>query len=637
MSNIILGTAGHIDHGKSTLIKALTGINTDRLKEEKKRGITIDLGFAFIDLPSGRRIGVVDVPGHEKFVKNMMTGATGIDIVLLVIAADEGVMPQTIEHLNILELLEIDKGLIAITKKDLVDKEWLELVIEDTRDHVKGTFLEDAPIIPVSSTTGEGIDILLKEIDKYSSTEAKKDINSPFRLPIDRVFTLQGIGTIVTGSLASGNIRVGEEVEIFPRNVTSRIRSIQMHGKSYNYAEAGNRTALNLADVKTDEIKRGDVVSKIGALMPTKKAYVYFRLLEDAPHPLKDRERVRFHVGTKEVMARIELLDKKELIQGGKTYCLVHFEEPIVTIYKEHFIVRSYSPITTIGGGKILFINPAKVRKSKRSEVINALIKTYKGNEEDFILGFLSIFGKKYTDISNLCPYLGMNIDQVSKICKELLELDKIVLVKVGDKNYIFDKSFYEHLTESLIKQLKKYHKKFPISEGISKEELRSRLKLDIGIFESLLEGWEEQNLIEIRENIVKIKGFKVELNKRQQELYDDIFKIFNKQGWSPPSISDLVSELDATDKEIKELIYRLTYDGKLVKLAEDIFMSAEWIEKSIELLREFFGEKDKLTVSEFRKMLGTTRKFALPLLEYMDKLKITRRVEGIRIQGSKL
>lgn len=379
------------------------------------------------------------------------------------------------------------------------------------------------------------------------------------------------------------------------------------------------------------------VVSKVGALMSTNKAYVHFQLLGDALHPLKNRERVRFHVGTKEVMARIELLDRKELIPGEKTYALIHFEEPVVTVYKDHFIVRSYSPIITIGGGKILFINPKKIKRRQNLKAISILKKTYEGDVKDFILGYLSLFGERYVNVSDLCPYLGMNIEQVSKACKVLLESNKIILLKVSDKSYIFDKKFYEDLTENLIKQVKKYHEDFPISEGISKEELRSRFRLDAGIFESLLGGWEEQNLIEIQQNTVKIKGFEVKLDKNQRKLYDYILKTFNEQGWMPPSIADLASELAAKDEEITEIIYRLTYDDKLVKLTEEIFMSVKWVEKSIMILKKFFKEKNELTVSEFRKMLGTTRKFALPLLEYLDKLKVTKRIKGIRIKGSKL
>lgn len=637
MNSIILGTAGHIDHGKSTLIKALTGITPDRLKEEKKRGITIDLGFAFIDLPSGKRIGVVDVPGHEKFIKNMMTGATGIDVVLLVVAADEGVMPQTIEHLNILKLLNIEKGLIAITKKDLVDNEWLELVIDDTREYVKGTFLEKAPIVPVSATTGDGIDKLISEIDKLCTGKINKDTKSPFRLPIDRVFTLQGIGTIITGSLLSGTIRVGENVEIFPRKITSRIRSIQIHGESYDRAEAGNRTALNLTDVKTDEIKRGDVVSKVGALMSTTKAYVFFQLLKDSPHVLKNRERVRFHIGTKEVMARIELLDRNILNQGEKTFVLVHFEEPVVTVYKDHFIVRSYSPITTIGGGQILYINPKRIKKRELDKAIDILGESYKGSAKDFILGFLSFFGQNCVELYDICPHLGMNIEQVREVCKVLLELNRIIAIKVSDKDYIFDKTYYEHLTEKLLQQVKKYHKDFPISEGIAKEELRSRINLDSKLFESMLKGLEEQDLIEIQQNIVKLKGFEVKLDKKQQQIYNDILENFNKHGWAPPSISDLASDINTSEEETVEIIYRLVNDGNLAKLNEEIFMSVRWVEKSILLLQQFFKENDELTVSKFRKMLGTTRKYALPLLEYLDRLKITRRVKSIRVAGSKI
>ncbi|MCG0275553.1 MAG: selenocysteine-specific translation elongation factor [Thermosediminibacteraceae bacterium] len=637
MSNVIIGTAGHIDHGKTTLIKAMTGINTDRLKEEKERGITIDLGFAHLVLPSGRKVGIVDVPGHEKFVKNMLAGVGGIDLVLLVVAADEGIMPQTREHLNILKLLNVKKGIVVVTKKDLVDEEWLELVKEDIEKELKGSFLENSPIIPVSAVTGEGIKELIEVIDKMTSETSEKDLDSPFRLPIDRVFSLPGIGTVVTGSLICGTVSVGETVEIFPKGLISKVRSIEVHGESRKSAQAGQRTAINLSDVKPEDISRGDVVSSVGAMMVVNRAAASLKLLKDAPRPLKNRDRVRFHAGTGEVMARVILIDGDELFPGEEAFVFLDFEEPVAIIYKEHYVIRSYSPITTIGGGQILFINPAKFKRSMRNEVLDALRRAKEADLEEFILGFVSIFGRSHIPLKDLVPYTGRSFEKIKEASENLSKAGKALVLRVGPEEEVFDKKFYEEKSDEAKEILENYHKKFPLSEGMAKEELRSRLNMEAKVFEAVLERWVNEGLVESKGKTVNMKGFTVKVSERQKEIAEKILLEFKEKGWAPPGLNELVASFSEEAEEVKEVLNWLVSRGDIIKINEEIYMAREWVEKARELLQKFFSENSELTVAQFRDMLGTTRKYALPLLEYMDGIKVTRRLKDIRVAGIKL
>ncbi|MCG0276703.1 MAG: selenocysteine-specific translation elongation factor [Thermosediminibacteraceae bacterium] len=637
MSNVIIGTAGHIDHGKTTLIKAMTGINTDRLKEEKERGITIDLGFAHLLLPSGRKVGIVDVPGHEKFVKNMLAGAGGIDLVLLVVAADEGIMPQTREHLNILQLLNIKKGIVVVTKKDLVDGEWLEMVKEDIEKELKGTFLENSPIMPVSAVTGEGIKELIEVIDRMTAETREKDLDSPFRLPIDRAFSIPGIGTVVTGSLVCGSIHVGETVEVFPKGFISKVRSIEVHGESKQSAYAGQRTAINLSDIKPEDISRGDVVSKVKAMMPVNRAAASFKLLKDAPRPLKNRERVRFHAGTGEVMARVNLIDGDELLPGKEAFVVFDFEEPVAVIYKEHYVVRSYSPITTIGGGQILFVNPAKFRRSMKDKVLEALQRAKEGDLEEFILGFVSVFGSSHLPLKDLVPYTGKSFEKIKEAAQGLSEKGKALVLRVGPEDEVFDKKFYEEKSAEAKKILENYHKKFPLSEGMAKEELRSRLNLTGKVFEAMLTMWMNEGLVESKGTIVHLKGFTPKVSGRQKEIAEKLLRKFKEKGWAPPSLDELMVSFTGEAGEVKEVLNWLVSRGDIIKINEEIYMAREWVEKARELLQKFFNENSELTVAQFRDMLGTTRKYALPLLEYMDGIKVTRRLKDTRVAGIRL
>ncbi|SHM61526.1 selenocysteine-specific elongation factor [Caldanaerovirga acetigignens] len=637
MSGVIVGTAGHIDHGKTTLIKAMTGIDTDRLKEEKERGITIDLGFAHLLLPSGRKVGIVDVPGHEKFVKNMLAGAGGIDLVLLVVAADEGVMPQTREHLNILQLLNIKKGIVVVTKKDLVDEEWLELIKEDIKKELKGTFLENSPMVFVSAVKGEGIKELIELIDNMTAESCEKDIDSPFRLPIDRAFSIPGIGTVVTGSPICGRIRVGETVEIFPKGLISKVRSIEVHGESKDSAYAGQRTAVNLSDVKPEDISRGDVISKVNAMMSVNRAAVWFKLLKDSPKALKNRERVRFHAGTGEVMARINLVEGDELLPGMETFAIVDFEEPVAVVYGDYYVVRSYSPVYTIGGGRVLFVNPPRLKRALKDKALETLKKAKEGGLEDFILGFVSVFGSPHIPVKDLMPYTGKSFERLMEAAKSLSKKGKVLVLCVGAEDEVFDIKFCEEKREQAKQILENYHQKFPLSEGMAKEELRSRLNLVGKVFEALLDMWAKKGIVESRGKTVRLKGFAVRMDEKQKKVADMLLREFKEKGWTPPSVEELQALFGVEEGAVKEVLNWLVFKGDIVKIGEGLYLGREWVERALELLREFFRENSELTVAQFRDMLGTTRKYALPLLEYMDGIKATRRLKDIRVAGVKL
>ncbi|MDF2839448.1 MAG: selenocysteine-specific translation elongation factor, partial [Clostridia bacterium] len=426
MKNIIIGTAGHIDHGKTTLIKALTGRDTDRLKEEKERGISIDLGFTYFDLPGGKRAGIIDVPGHEKFIKNMLAGIGGIDVVVMVIAADEGVMPQTREHLNILKLLQVKKGIIALTKMDMVDSEWLEMISEQVRQEVEGSFLEEAAIIPVSSIKAQGLKELIAELVRLTEDVEQKDTASIFRLPVDRVFTVAGFGTVVTGTLISGSIKEGDKVEFYPSKLESRIRSIQVHEKNVKEAFAGQRAAINVANIKVEEIHRGNVLSKPGSMEPTMMIDAKIEMLQDAPMTIDNRDRLRLYHGTSEIMCRVVLLDREELKPGESAFVQLRLEEQIACRKSDRFVVRFYSPMITIAGGTILEPNPPK-RKRFKEDVLEELSIKEKGNPEEVVEQFLLQNSDKYYEKKEIMKQLGNCDENFNNIIDALVDKGLII------------------------------------------------------------------------------------------------------------------------------------------------------------------------------------------------------------------
>ncbi|MGZ3597793.1 MAG: selenocysteine-specific translation elongation factor, partial [Syntrophales bacterium] len=472
MKHFIIGTAGHVDHGKTALIKAITGIDTDRLKEEKERGISIELGFASLNLPDGRTFGIVDVPGHERFIRNMVSGASGIDMVIMVIAADEGVMPQTREHLHICSLLGIKKGLVALTKADMVADEWLDLVKDDVHEFLKGTFLEASPVVPVSSITGAGIEELLDALGRVAADIQGESDAGIFRLPVDRTFTMKGFGTVVTGTLISGDIELGEDVEILPPGVTAKVRGIQIHNQSVTVAEAGQRTAINLQGVEKDTIARGDVLARPRTLKPSMRLDICMEYLSNNSRKLKNRNLVRFHVGTNEVIGRIILLDREDVEPGAKASAQVVLESPIVAMARDRFVIRSYSPVTTIGGGMIVDPLPKK-HKGKSGRVNHEIDLLHDGNDTERAGIIIERSGIEGIGISELEMRTGIHQSILKDILGTLSSKKQVVVVDT-DESRIVSASIYQNLQDRILLEMRAYHERYPLKEGISKEELRS-------------------------------------------------------------------------------------------------------------------------------------------------------------------
>jgi selenocysteine-specific elongation factor len=475
MKHIIIGTAGHIDHGKTTLIKALTGRETDTLREEKERGISINLGFTFFDLPSGKRAGIIDVPGHGKFIKNMLAGISSIDIVLLVIAADEGIMPQTREHFEILQLLDVKKGIVVLTKSDLVDEEWLAMIKEDIKNEFKGTFLENAPIHSVSSKTGVGLDGLIKNIDKFTEEVEAKDIQGHFRLPVDRVFTVSGFGTVVTGTVISGSVKESEIVEIYPAKVVSKVRGIQVHDQPVKVAEAGQRCAINITNIKVSDVKRGDVISVENLMEPSLMVDCKLYYLKSASRPLENRQRVRLYHGTSEIICRVIILNKEQVEPGEEAYIQLRLEKPLTAQRNDRYVIRSYSPMDTIGGGAI--IEPlAKKAKRFNLEYIEELRIKENGRTESILENVIKNLSGEYPRAVDIIKSLGKNEEKVQEKLEQLINESKIVKFDSGDKAIYIHKDFINEKAVEMVNMLGKYHKDNPLKWGISKEETKNKV-----------------------------------------------------------------------------------------------------------------------------------------------------------------
>ncbi len=634
MKNIIIGTAGHIDHGKTTLIKALTGRDTDRLREEKERGISIELGFTYFDLPSGRRAGLIDVPGHERFIKNMLAGAGGIDVVVLVIAADEGVMPQTREHLNILSLLKVKKGIIALTKKDMVDQEWLEMIIEQVREEVEDSFLKEARIIPVSSISGEGLKELIDEIDKITEVVDEKNTHEGFRLPVDRSFTITGFGTVVTGTLLSGSINEGDKIEIYPVRTETRVRSIQVHEKNVKTAYAGQRVAINVANVKLDEIKRGDVLAQPGRMETTMMLDARLEILKDAGKPIDNRDRLRLYHGTSEIMCRVVLLDREELKPGESAFVQLRLEEETACMKGDRFVIRTYSPMLTIGGGTILEPNPPK-RKRFKEDVIEELKIKEQGDPAEVVERYLIQNSNKYPERKTIIKAVGnINPETYDKIASGLLEKELAKEFRLGDETYMLHVRYLKDVETKLMEILEAYHRKNPLKSGISKEELRTRVFEGIKprLSDLIFGYFESEGLIKLENQYAARSGFKVQFNKIQEQIKDAIEKSYGENPYNPPKLAEL-AEKRRLDKNQCQLVYNALVDmGRLVKLDEDIAIAADAYSKAVELLRKYIKDNGSIQLGQFRDLLGTSRKYAMALLDYFDQNKITKRVGDDRV-----
>lgn len=631
MKQIVVGTAGHIDHGKTSLVKVLTNIDTDRLKEEKERGITIDLGFAHLDLDDDLHLAIVDVPGHERFVRNMLAGVGGIDLVLLVIAADEGVMPQTREHLAICELLKIKEGMVALTKADLVEEEWLEMVREDVEDFLKGTFLAGKPVVPVSSRTGQGLEVLLRELGTLAAAIPSRPDTGTFRLPIDRVFTIRGFGTVVTGTLLSGSVELDSPVIIYPKGLSAKVRGIQVHNQSVNKALAGQRTAINLQGLGKEELERGDVLSHPGSLLPTYMMDISFRLLPDSPWPLKDRVRVRFHHGTSEILGRIHFLDREELLPGEEAYAQFRLESPLVALPKDRYVIRSYSPVRTIGGGDILEVAPHKLRRS-RKDLVHHFETLELGSQVEVIAHQLQEAGINGLKWAELIPRSSLPPERLQAISAAMLQEGLAVAVQ-EDGTWLVHSSRYHRFLQELIEDLKTFHTRFPLKLGMSREELKSKSRrVEDRVFLMALKDLEREGQIAIQGEKVRQADHSVQLAGRMGQLKADIEREYAQGGVQPPDLEKVFEKFSVRRPEEKELIHVLLEENRLVRVKGDLYYHREALDPMGEKLKEFLQVHGEINPGQFKDLFGVSRKYAIPLLEYFDSRKVTMRLGDKRV-----
>jgi selenocysteine-specific elongation factor len=631
--HIVIGTAGHIDHGKSALVKALTGIDPDRLKEEKERGMTTDLGFVFY----GDNATIIDVPGHEKFVRHMVAGASTIDFVMFVIAADDGIMPQTYEHLEILKLLAIKKGVVVITKKDLVKDDRLQSVINDVKTLLKDSFLENAPIIAVSNTTLEGIDELKKILDKLiQETEAKID-RGIFRMGIDRCFVIKGFGTVAAGTVLSGKTKVGDTLELLPEKKSVKIRGIEVHGKQVNEVGTGYRAAINLVGAEKEEIERGDVLAQPGFFEPSEFLNASLYLLSNVGKPLKTFERLRIHLGTKEILGRVVFLDKKILQPGEKAMVQFRLEAQAVCAINDLYVIRTYSPQVTIGGGTIIESKATKV-KGFDEDLIAHMERSEKGDpivliEENLMSNFE--LPRKITEIAT---DINLPINEIKELAKTLNEQGKIICLDEKRDLYYSQKNF-EELKDKIIGQLKDYHKNNPTSIGITSLELLKRISagLDKFLLDNTLEKMAKDNIVQILpDKKIKLSEFKITLGKEIDELISRIEKIFLETGFKPIEYNELKLMIPAKETLIKKAHQYMLDNGMLINIGEGLVLHQKYVKEAEVKLVDFLKKNREIKVSQFRDLLNASRKAALPLLIYFDGRGITVRREDTRVLSQK-
>ena len=629
--HIIVGTAGHIDHGKSALVQALTGTDPDRWQEEKRRGITIDLGFAHLDL-DGLHVAFVDVPGHERFVKNMLAGAGGIDLVVLVIAADESIKPQTREHFDICRLLGIARGLVALTKADLVDAEVLELVRLETEEFLKGSFLEGAPIVPVSSKTGAGLDALKQELKRMAASVPGKDAGDHFRLPVDRAFVMKGFGTVVTGTLIGGSVAKDEEVEVFPQRRKLRVRGVQVHNRAAPRALAGQRTALNLAGVETGELVRGMVLAAPDLFEPTERVDVLLRLLPSA-RPLKDGARVHFHQGTAELIAEVRLLDRPQLKPGHECYAQFRLAGPILVLPGDRFIIRQFSPVITIGGGRILSIQAGKHKRGDAGTL--SFLKTLAdGSREQVLAALLGRDPVGALTARRLVAQTGWRESELRAAVDSLVQAGKARRIADSPLTMVGVARLAALSTEAL-KTIEAFHRKEPLLEGIPKRELKERVfrRAPDALFDSVLADLAAQGQVTVAGDRVKRAGREVKLSREEADAKAAIEQAFARAGLSVPTVKEVLAKARVEAKRAQKIIHILLRDKVLVRVSEELLFHQEAVGRLEALLRDYKRQQgDRISVAAFKQLTGVTRKYAIPLLEYLDRRRLTRRVGDVRV-----
>ena len=627
MKNIIIGTAGHIDHGKTTLIKALTGRNTDRWEEEQRRGITIDLGFTYFDLKNGDRVGIIDVPGHEKFINNMVAGVVGMDLVMLVVAADEGIMPQTREHMDILGLLGIEKSILVINKCDLVDEEWLELVEEEIKEELEGTFLEDAPIVEVSAATGEGIPHLIDVIEQMTAKEVEpKEINTIPRLPIDRAFTLSGFGTIITGTLLTGSISKEDVLEMYPIGKECRIRSIQVHGQDVDRCYAGQRVAINLSNVKKKEIARGCVLAPPNSMKNTMLLDVKLNMLPSSMRVLTNHARLHFFTGTSEVLCRAVLLDKEDLGPGESGYVQLRLEEEVALRRGDKFVVRFYSPMETIGGGVVLEPNPER-KKRFQQDVIEELKQKESGSSEDIIELHVKAHAETMVTLGELAKLTALSMEEVEADVRSLEAQGKVYVFQMKKDVYVWHAASESAMRETLCETLRSYHNSHPYRYGMKKAEVHMTYlkKVKANVFDLYMEMLVEKGVLRRHQEFLALPEFEIPKDERYQRLHDQMITVFEDAKFDFAKFSEIAFE----EKErpmAEDIVMFLVDEGSVVKVAEDLYTRKHFMEEAREIVEGMLREREIITIAELRDALNTSRKSAKPIMEYMDSIKVTKR-----------
>lgn len=630
MKNIIVGTAGHIDHGKTTLIKALTGRNTDRWEEEQRRGITIDLGFTYFDLKNGDRVGIIDVPGHEKFINNMVAGVVGMDLVLLVVAADEGIMPQTREHMDILGLLGIKKSILVINKCDLVDEEWLELVEEEIQEELEGTFLEGAPVVKVSAATGQGLDELTDTIQKLMSDEVvAKDTQTIPRLPIDRAFTLSGFGTIITGTLISGTITREDVLEMYPIGKECKIRNIQVHGQNQDKCYAGQRVAINLSNVKKKEIRRGCVLAPKNSMKNTDLLDVKLKVLEDSMRILTNHERLHLYTGTSEILCRAVLLDKEQIGPGEEGLVQLRLEEEIAVKRGDRFVVRFYSPMETIGGGIVLEPNPVR-KKRFDAQAIEELKKKESGSLGDVMELQIKEHGDTMITLAELAKVMAHSVDELKEYLDELEESGTIFVFPMKKDTYLWHRDSEFAVRQKIEETLQKYHSEHPYRYGMKKAEIHNTFlkKIKPNIFDAYIERMTGENVYGRREEYLSLPGYEVPKDAMYLQTEKLIEDTFEKAGYDFVRFSEI--DFGKIPRQTAEDVVLMMIDeGKVLRINEEMFTMKHLMDEAKEKIQNHLKEENLITIAQVRDMFSTSRKSAKPILEYMDSIKVTKKTGG--------
>ena len=634
MSHIIIGTAGHIDHGKTALVKALTGVDTDRLKEEKERGLTIDLGFAHF----GERATIIDVPGHEKFIRNMVAGVSTIEIVLLVVAADDGVMPQTREHLDILKILQVKQGIIVITKKDLVDDEWLGLVEDDVRNLIKGSFLENARMIPVSAINGEGIPEVKAELEALYSQRKSRQDGGIFWMPVDRTFTMKGFGTVVTGSVLAGQLKVGENLELLPQKQKAKVRGLQSHGQAVEKVSTGDRAAVNLQSIEKQQIHRGDVLAAVNYFSSSQRFDARLQLLKSAPRALKPRSRVRIHVGTTEVMARLSLIKASKIDPGESAFVQFHLEKPASARRLDPFVIRQYSPTLTIGGGVILDANAPRHKLSEPA-VLTKLQALEKENPAEVLESQLLSAPFVLQTLDQLASKIASSREVIKALLGELESQGKVVLLKKAGQEAVIHCNNFEEAKNLVLKAAADFHKNNSAKLGIRKAEFKNfiTIKLDQALLDFVLQDLQKNNELKESSGLIRLTTHKIEYSPEQEDLRKQIAELLFNEGYSTSSELKIAEKLKADQKKAREVLSLMIGLKEVIRAEGNIYFHQKRVQEAEKKVAAYFEKNKEITVGQFKDLLGgTSRKYALPLLLYFDGLGFTERNGDVRVLGDR-